>query len=178
MIAEANAADAALETHRARADQAERQRDGWRETVERVAELARAMRTWCSPHGVATDYANRIAEAIVGAERPLEPGTAFTVLDALERADPVAGWRARAEAAEQEVARLQGVIDRHDHGIMPVCEGYMAAKAQQAEETIARVRADCEEQTSKPITDDMERGIWAQARRTLNTLDAIAKEQA
>lgn len=35
---------------------------------------------------------------------------------------------------------------------------------------VARVRADCEEQTAKPHTDDIRRGIWAQARRILNLL--------
>lgn len=43
----------------------------------------------------------------------------------------------RAAAAEQEAARLQGVIDRHDEGIMPVCEGYMAERAQRAEAALA-----------------------------------------
>jgi len=57
-----------------------------------------------------------------------------------------------------------------------VADAWMA-RAEQAEAALARVRADCEEQTSKPITTDVERGIWAQARRTLNTLDAIPKEQ-
>lgn len=49
-------------------------------------------------------------------------------------------------------------------------------RTDRAEAAIARVRADCEQQTSKTVADDLARGIWAQARRTLNTLDAIEKE--
>lgn len=44
-------------------------------------------------------------------------------------------------ALHAEIARLQGVIDRHDHGIMPVCEGYMAARAEKAEAELEAVRA-------------------------------------
>lgn len=40
----------------------------------------------------------------------------------------------------------------------------------QTEATLARVVADCEEQTSQPVTDDMRRGIWGQAKRTLNLI--------
>lgn len=32
--------------------------------VQRVRDLAEDMRTWCSPHGVAADYAKRIFEAL------------------------------------------------------------------------------------------------------------------
>lgn len=48
--------------------------------------------------------------------------------------------RQRAEAAEQEAARLQGVIDRHDYGIMPVCEGFMASRAEHAERELKAER--------------------------------------
>jgi hypothetical protein len=34
--------------------------------VARVRALAADMRTWCSPHGIASDYADRIDEAING----------------------------------------------------------------------------------------------------------------
>lgn len=36
--------------------------------IERVRTLAADMRTWCSPHGIATDYAQRIEDAINGPE--------------------------------------------------------------------------------------------------------------
>lgn len=42
---------------RARAEKAEG-------AVQRVRDLAEDMRTWCSPHGVAADYAKRIFEAL------------------------------------------------------------------------------------------------------------------
>lgn len=42
---------------RQRAEQAEA-------AVQRVRDLAEDMRTWCSPHGVAADYAKRIFEAL------------------------------------------------------------------------------------------------------------------
>jgi|GEM_PF-6157903 len=38
-----------------------------------------------------------------------------------------------SEDLRQEVERLRQVIDRHDYGIMPVGEGYMAARAERAE---------------------------------------------
>ena len=91
-----------------RAEQAERARDGWRETIERVIDLARGMRTWCSPHGVATDYADRIAEAVIGARRLLGRGQAFQVLDALVKADPPPGRTEQAEAAIARVRALAG----------------------------------------------------------------------
>jgi hypothetical protein len=58
---------AALEKHRSRADQAERERDALRTAVERVSRLAREMRDWCSPYGVSVQYADRI-EAELGDE--------------------------------------------------------------------------------------------------------------
>ncbi|MFD8545608.1 hypothetical protein [Streptomyces sp. NPDC059649] len=37
-------------------------------TIDRVRALASDMRTWCSPHGIATDYAQRIDDAVDGPE--------------------------------------------------------------------------------------------------------------
>ena len=61
---------------------------------------------------------------------------------------------------DDELERLRGIIDRHDHGIMPVCEGYMAARAEQAE----RERAEWRERAEK-----------AEAARTMTRerLDAL-----
>jgi hypothetical protein len=64
----------------AREDQ-ERQRDSSREAVDRVAALARDMRTWCSPNGVALAYADQLAEAIIGAQGAQVPGEAFKTLE-------------------------------------------------------------------------------------------------
>lgn len=36
--------------------------------IERVRALAADMRTWCSPHGIATVYADRIDEALDSAK--------------------------------------------------------------------------------------------------------------
>jgi hypothetical protein len=40
------------------------------DAVERVQALAIDMRTWCSPYGIAVDYADRIDDAIAGKTRP------------------------------------------------------------------------------------------------------------
>jgi hypothetical protein len=37
-----------------------------RAAVARIRALAADMRTWCSPHGIASDYADRIEEALGG----------------------------------------------------------------------------------------------------------------
>ncbi|MFG3439906.1 hypothetical protein ACGF0J_21885 [Nonomuraea sp. NPDC047897] len=109
---------AALEKHRARAEQAERERNGWRETVERVITVAKAMREWCSPHGIVTDCADRIAEAIVGTQRPLKRGEAFRVLNELLTGDPPPGWRERAEEGQAAIVRVREV---HREGPSGTC---------------------------------------------------------
>lgn len=40
--------------------------DAVEQALTRVKALAADMRTWCSPHGIASDYADRIEEAIAG----------------------------------------------------------------------------------------------------------------
>jgi hypothetical protein len=47
-------------------DRVDRENDQLRAQVARVRALAADMRTWCSPHGIATDYADRIVEALDG----------------------------------------------------------------------------------------------------------------
>jgi len=47
-----------------RALAAETERDQLKATLDRVKALAEDMRTWCSPHGIAVLYAQRIEEAI------------------------------------------------------------------------------------------------------------------
>ncbi|MGW7001352.1 hypothetical protein ACWGCW_00645 [Streptomyces sp. NPDC054933] len=39
-------------------------------TIARVRALAADMRTWCSPHGISVDYADRIVEALNAAPTP------------------------------------------------------------------------------------------------------------
>jgi hypothetical protein len=78
----------------------------------------------------------------------------------------------RAIVEAEELAALQEQLHLIDGMRQQNLDAAAAAiqRAGRAETTIARVRADCEEQTSKPLTDDIVRGIWAQARRTLNIL--------
>ncbi|MER8002965.1 hypothetical protein [Streptomyces sp. NPDC095613] len=54
---DAESADAAAGSYAGRAEEAEA-------AIARVRALANAMSNWCSPHGVATDYAARIHEAL------------------------------------------------------------------------------------------------------------------
>ncbi len=65
------AKDAEIERHRKVLDSVadadlkhQFQRDQFKATVDRVKALAEDMRTWCSPHGIAVTYAQRIEEAI------------------------------------------------------------------------------------------------------------------
>nr|WP_062336148.1 hypothetical protein [Herbidospora sakaeratensis] len=53
--------------------------------VARVTKLALDMRTWCSPHGVAVQYADDIAKAILGEAGLLPFGEALKRLEAEHR---------------------------------------------------------------------------------------------
>lgn len=75
----AETAEAEVESLRERIASSER-------ALNRVISLAKSMREWCSPHGVATDYADRIAEAVIGSEQAMKRGEAFFILEAVERA--------------------------------------------------------------------------------------------
>ncbi|RSN12824.1 hypothetical protein DMB42_11645 [Nonomuraea sp. WAC 01424] len=52
-------------------------------TLDRVIALAWNMRDWCSPDGVAVDYADKLAEALIGTDQPMKRGEAFFVLEAI-----------------------------------------------------------------------------------------------
>ena len=97
-----------------RAEQAERSRDGWRETVGRVVILAKGMRMWCSPQGIAPDYADRIAEAVIGSRRQLARGEAFQVLDELMNADPPPGRWDHTKRADAIIARVRVLHAEHE----------------------------------------------------------------
>ncbi|MBG0828528.1 hypothetical protein HS041_12190 [Planomonospora sp. ID67723] len=74
--------DGRLDAATDRAEQAEERADALEQALARVVRLALDMRGWCSPHGVAPQYADRIAEAILGLNSIASwPGSA---LDALE----------------------------------------------------------------------------------------------
>jgi len=62
---EAQALTAAVRRLVERGDQAEA-------AVQRVRDLAADMRTWCSPHGVAVDYAQRIEAALDALPEPAD----------------------------------------------------------------------------------------------------------
>jgi hypothetical protein len=51
------------------------------DTVTHVVALARNMQTWCSPHGIAMDYAGRLAAAVLGIDEPIKYSDALKRLD-------------------------------------------------------------------------------------------------
>lgn len=80
--------------------------------LRRVVELAHDMRTWCSPHGVALGYADRLAEAIVGAPGLQKPGEAIAALADLEHALGQASdkWRDLTVQTEQQFVHAQQLL--------------------------------------------------------------------
>ncbi|MDK0520368.1 hypothetical protein [Streptomyces sp. ML-6] len=54
-------------------DQAQRRAEQAEATIARVRALAADMRTWCSPHGIAADYAHQVEQAIEGTTIPTAP---------------------------------------------------------------------------------------------------------
>ena len=126
---------------------------------------------------MADDYRQRLAQALFGFIVATPEATEYDLADAVlavrdEELERVRAERDQAIAHDRQPYPTQWAYDQACAALATQRE-----RAEQAEAVIARVRTDCEEQTQKPIADDMERGIWAQARRTLNTLDAIPKER-
>lgn len=88
----------------ARAEQAEA-------TVDRVRALATDMRTWCSPHGIATQYADDIERAL--AEQPAKPAPPVDECESPEGVPPVCTgpfWQQRAEDTERAIEDYRGAI--------------------------------------------------------------------
>lgn len=83
-----------------------------RAALARVVDLAKDMRSCCSPHGVATGYAGRIAEAIFGTPYPHKPGEALAKLDDLTAGFTATQeqWRQVALHAEDRFARAQQLL--------------------------------------------------------------------
>lgn len=66
-----------------------------------------------------------------------------------------------------EVDRLRGVIDRHDEGIMPVCEGYQSERANLAEAEADRLREKNETLAEKAAALRTESDLIADERDRL-----------